>query len=474
VERLNQLLAELAELDQQIDALLAHDSLTDDQRAEHDRLVALRGKKTAAIAAERGRIERDQERTQLATETRVLAERQTRLAGNGRLTDDDPPAQRNPAPRSRPAVAIPANVRRCRVRHFKGTIDGRSAEERAYRFGQWCMAALTVQMPARYQFNDAVEWVRGHMEAYKSNDASGLHQFIPTEFSTDMIVLREMYGVCRRLFRDQPMTSETYEQPRRTGGLTAYFTSEGGAITESKGHWDNVKLLARELAALSRIGRSVNADLAISFGDTTIGEIAYAFAEKEDDCGFNGDGTSTYGGITGLRNRLANVGTAGVITQGTGNTWAAIVLADFHNVLGKLPQYADTLDAAWLCHRAFYFGVMQKLELASGGATAHEIREGQRGRPLFLGYPVEFSQKFPAVTAVATLSATFGDHRKAAAFGDRDDIEVAFSEHATIGGENVFERNQIAVRGVERFDINVHDVGDSTNPGPVVGLKTGA
>jgi predicted phage gp36 major capsid-like protein len=30
------------------------------------------------------------------------------------------------------------------------------------------------------------------------------------------------------------------------------------------------------------------------------GEIAYAFAAKEDDCGYNGDGTSGVGGIAGL------------------------------------------------------------------------------------------------------------------------------------------------------------------------------
>src|SRR5262249_1961909 len=121
----------------------------------------------------------------------------------------------------------------------------------------------------------------------------------------------------------------------------------------------------------------------------------------------------------------------------------------------------------------FYFTVMQKLELAAGGAEAREVIAGdRRPRPLFLGYPCEFSQVFPGVTATGTVHVLLGNYMLAASFGDRQQDSVAFSEHATIGGENVFERNQIAVRGVERVDINVHDVGDATNPGPIVALKT--
>jgi HK97 family phage major capsid protein len=41
-------------------------------------------------------------------------------------------------------------------------------------------------------------------------------------------------------------------------------------------------------------------DAVIAIADWLVGEIAYAFASKEDDCGFNGDGTSTYGGMRGI------------------------------------------------------------------------------------------------------------------------------------------------------------------------------
>jgi hypothetical protein len=42
----------------------------------------------------------------------------------------------------------------------------------------------------------------------------------------------------------------------------------------------------------------------INMGDDLAGEIAYAFALKEDQCGFIGDGTSTYGGMQGVCTKI--------------------------------------------------------------------------------------------------------------------------------------------------------------------------
>jgi hypothetical protein len=58
----------------------------------------------------------------------------------------------------------------------------------------------------------------------------------------------------------------------------------------------------------------------------------------------------------------------------------------------------------------------------------------------------------------------FGDLSLAADFGNRRATTIAMSEHSE------FDTDEIGVRGTERFDINNHSVGDTTNPGPVVGL----
>lgn len=369
------------------------------------------------------------------------------------------------------------------LQHFRGVQNGRSAEERAYRFGMWALDRVSQDMPGRFNFAQAKQFVADQFALRQavhteSDVTTGGFNLVPEEFGRDMIDLRETFGVVRRLFKIRTMTSDTRTDPRRVGGLTAYFVAEGAAGTESNKQWDQVRLTAKDLMCLSRYTNQLSQDAVISIGDDLAGEISYAFANKEDQCGFNGDGTSTYGGIQGVRHKLDNVdGTtdsAGLVAQGTGNTWGQLVLGDFDSVVGKLPQYADTPNAVWVMHRTFYYTVVEKLVQASGGVPAMEVRQGERRpRPVFKGYPVEFSQVFPSTTSVATVVATLGDHSLGASFGDRGGEQISFSEHATVGGESVFERNEIAIRGVERFDINAHDVGSSSVAGPIVGLKTG-
>lgn len=489
MDKLEQLLADLKERDERIDDLLARESLTEAEQVEHDKLVEDRGRLVKRIANERSRLAREKERLELehateedkvreaeqAKKLRDLRIRQDRSQGTGRLTDADLPRVRGPGREG----AIPAEVRRYNPVHFRGTRHGRSAEERAYRFGMWCLAELANQMPGRYRrsFPHAQEWVDRNLAAASTKDASGYSNLIPEEFGQDIVDLREVRGVVRRLFKVVPMAGDTRTDPRRQGGLTASWVGEGSAGSESNKKWDNVRLTAKDLMALARYTNQLNADSVINIGDDLASEIAYAFADAEDQAGFNGDASSTYGGIVGARTKVANFDGAGTasagLVSGSGGTWATLTMADFHTVVGKLPQFADTPETAWVCHRAFYFTVMQKLEIASGGTEAREVIAGdRRPRPLFLGYPVEFSQVFPGATATGTVMVLLGNFMLAASLGDRQMDSVAFSEHATIGGENVFERNQIAVRGVERVDINVHDVGDASNPGPIVALKT--
>lgn len=478
---MKELLLQLSQLDEQIDALLAHDELTPEQQAEHDRLVSEREKTMAKINKERSRLQREEERQRLEADAQAAESRRQNqerreertVAGDRRLTD----AAGAVTPARTTLVgqtSIPANVRRVQVRNLR-------SEEQAYRFGMWALAQLTQQLPGRYRFSSAVDWVNRNMAAVTSTDSSGYSNLIPEEFGRDLIDLRERYGVVRRLFRNVPMMSDTRTDPRRSGGLTAYFVTEGAAGTESNKTWDNVGLTAKDLMVLSRYTNQVGMDAVISVGDDLAGEIAYAFAYKEDLCGFIGDGSNTYGGIRGVSPALyAAAGSptttsAGGIIVGAGNLFSELTLANFHSVVGLLPQYADTQNAVWACHRSFYFGTMQRLELASGGVPAMEIREGnRRPRPLFLGYPVEMTQVMPSTDSNTQICALLGDFSLATAFGDRQQDEIAFSEHATIGSENVFERNQIAIRGTERFDINVHDVGSSSAAGPIVGLLSAA
>jgi HK97 family phage major capsid protein len=88
--------------------------------------------------------------------------------------------------------------------------------------------------------------------------------------------------------------------------------------------------------------------------------------------------------------------------------------------------------------------------------------------PRYFGYPVEFSQVLPAVTATTgadgDVLAYIGDLSQACFLGDRRATAIAFSDSAL----NAFEQDERVVRGTERFDIVCANVGGSTAAGAMV------
>lgn len=387
-----------------------------------------------------------------------------------------------PRGQEQPKNTIPATVRRYgNLTNFVGDVNGRHSEERAYRFGQYALAKLANDMPGKFHFRNAQQFASQQfglqpfaVHSEGGSDTTGSHVFVPEEFGTDLIRLREVYGVARSVVRVRTMTSDTRTDPRRTGGLTAYFVGENAAGTESNAAYDNVRLTAKKLMAITRMSNELSEDAVINFGDELAGEISYAFAQKEDDCLFNGDGTSTYGGIYGIRPKLGalTAGTAPGLTAGAGNAWSELTLANFETVVGSLPVYADVAGQVyWICHKTFYYNVMVRLALASGGTTATEIVNGV-SRPMFLGYPVRFSQVFPSAEANSQVPVLLGNYMMGATLGDRRQETISFSDSATVGGESLWEQDQMAVKGTQRFDINVHDVGSASAAGPIVGLET--
>ncbi len=491
ISRMQKIDTDQSEIERQAN-LEGDGTFTDEQRTAYESLDAM----FETLKKQKEQIEADMERKQARlTRPEVLAPkiltRQTQansgaaVQTQARVTGRPIEVENSETGETQIRFKIPKNVRRGgSLQNFKGTVDGMDAEHRAFRMGQWVLASVSRAMPGYYNFQSATQFVNDYMQpsntAHSESDGTtGGHYLVPDEFNRDLINLKERYGIVRQLFGRAPMTGDVLHTPRRASGLTASFVGENQAGTESNMSWNDVQLTAKQLMCISRMSNQLNADAVISIGDTLAGEIAYAFSNKEDDCGFNGDGTVAFGGMQGVRTLLTSIdagGTdsAGCVTQATSNTWAAQVLADFNNVVGKLPQYADDDNTTWVCHKTYYASVMQKLELAAGGNTIMEIATGdRRPRPQFLGYPVTFSQIFPSATATTGVTAVLGNFTQGALFGDRQSTTIAFSEHATIGGENVFERNQIAIRGTERFDLVVHGCGTSAVVGPIVGLQTG-
>jgi HK97 family phage major capsid protein len=378
------------------------------------------------------------------------------------VADGQAKMSRNPVGYEMKSGGIPATVRRGQLKNFKGE----QAQERAFRFGSWALATLGSEKALGWCAEQGIAIVKAQSEGV--NTAGGY--LVPEILENDIIDLRLEYGIFRAEANVVMMRSDMHTRPRRTGGLTANFVGEAAAGTKSSKAWDAVNLSAKKLMVLAISSSELNEDAIISVGDDLAGEIVYAFSQKEDECGFNGDASAAYGGITGVTTKLVTInGTddgAGLVL-GSGNAYSELTLTDFHNVVARTPSYARR-GAKWFVSPTFNDSVMQRLITAAPGATATDIVEG--GRQRFLGYPVVLSEVLPTVEANSQVCALFGDLRKAADFGDRRSTTITFATSGTCDGVDLFSTDQVGIRGTERFDIVNHDLGTSTAAGPVVGL----
>jgi HK97 family phage major capsid protein len=219
------------------------------------------------------------------------------------------------------------------------------------------------------------------------------------------------------------------------------------------------------------MSRNLNEDAIISLGDKWAMAAAVAFAEKEDDCGFNGTGTSTYGLMTGLLTKLTDAANAASLYTATGHaTLGSLTVGDFESVMGLLPEYPG-IKPAWFMHKTVYHASMAVLKRTAGGVSMAEMVQG--GQPEYAGYPVVFTQKMPRASSVTTgvTGIIFGDLSMSSKFGDRRGRTF----ETGLDG-NDFSKQLLSMLCTERFDINNHTIVDprnSSNPGPVIGLKLG-
>lgn len=382
----------------------------------------------------------------------LAAERKARLAGG-----DD----------AEQKFTVPAQAKRwSNTKAFKGD----NAERNAYGFGLWAVSQFSKNADQRVR---ASKWLHQNGIISKAlNEGTNAQggDLVPDEYLPELIRLVEEYGVFRRNARVVPMMRETKAMPRRTGGVTAYFMGEekqdtGTARTKSTPSTTKHELVAKKLTTYTLESDEIAEDAAISVGDWLAQEIALAFAQKEDECGFNGTGTSTYGGIQGI---TSFVGSASLVTAATGNvSFETLDNDDFALCIGKLPRYAMN-GAKWYISNFGWAASMLRLAANAGGNTIQSI--GGAFGMSYLGFPIELTQVLNSTSGsqVSTKVAIFGNLSMGCTFGDRRQVtvETDTSRH--------FDTDQIAIKGTERFDIGCHTFDSTSAAGPVIVLRTAA
>lgn len=303
------------------------------------------------------------------------------------------------------------------------------------RFGRWFLKAL----------------------AENPNTAGGF--MVPSSFGPMLASTLEKYGVARRYGRVVKMLRDLQPCSRRIGAATVYLTSEGQAITESAQSWGSIELSAKRLGCLTKVSSELETD-AEGLGRDLADEFGRAMAQAEDSAVFNGDGTSTYYGFSGICPALQSGAYFGGMDAASGHdTFLEIDITDLSNLVARLPKRAHA-NARWYVSHVGFGQVFSRL--ASNGLLS------VNGEPWMLGFPITLTPSLPTATTDISdqVMLLLGDLEQAIVIGDRREFTF---ERSALG--STFNTDQTQFKGTERVDIvTSHDLGTSTAAGSVVGL----
>lgn len=346
-----------------------------------------------------------------------------------------------------PAVA----KRHGTLKAFANTAEG---ERDAYIAGKWFMARIL-------NHKGSERWLREHgLFAQQEETAGQGLELVPEPLEASILRRLDMISSWTQKVRTSVMTSATLKIPDRLAGVTVYYPDENTAITPSHMTLAQQLLTTRKLATLTQVGSELTEDSVISVMDMLADDIAYEISKKnEQDC-FLGDGTATYGGVTGL---AGSIGANSTVT-GAGATASAFTLANYEACVALNPFFQGSMPE-WYCSSAVYASSMLPLQFAQGGSSGQELGSGfQRS---FMGFPVNIVQSMDKGSTASTDQVYFGDLSQSVYYGVRRGMNIATST------DYGFNTDSIYIRGTMRNAITV-DNHDTSAAGPITAIATTA
>ena len=340
-------------------------------------------------------------------------------------------------------------------------------DKMGYAFGQMAKMIGRNDKKAHQWLVENGYYTKGQNEAA---DGDGGY-LVPQILANEIIFLRDKFGVMRQNARVMGMSSDNLNVPKNSASTTAYWPAENTNITASQITFTNVQVLAKKLAILTQVSSELQEDSLVDIGAALAEDMAYVMAYNEDLATFLGDGTSTYGGITGVVPAIAAVNggnNAGWIYTGadvTGN-WNATTLADLRKLTAAIPEYADTSDAKFYMNRAFFQQVVCNDLDALSGNGFFDLTAAPGPNPTLFGYPVVYTQvlsKDPT-PAADTCLALFGNLKTGSIMGSRRDLRIQVSDQAGFISDSLY------YRATERFGFQFHDLPTASVAGSVVAL----
>ena len=268
---------------------------------------------------------------------------------------------------------------------------------------------------------------------------------VPTEFHDKLITIAVEQEVVRKRATHIPMRHRTVQVPildvitapssgdtAFLGGVVARWTEEASALNETEPTFKQLDLTNYELSGYSKISNTLLADSAIGLEKFLYTLFGRAIGWYEDYAFLRGNGVAKPYGI--LSWISANSASAAVSRSAA----SAFALADAGNMLGKLMPGWRQDSTCWVMHPTVLTRLIQMNASGTGSDVIFIDNARDKPRWVLMGLPIEVSEKLPALNTLGDVILADCQHY---IIGDREKIEIAYSEHVA------FLNNQ----GVWRF-----------------------
>ncbi len=268
---------------------------------------------------------------------------------------------------------------------------------------------------------------------------------VPDEFMMEVQRLVPDYGVIRRNVRIIPMRFDTINIPASgTTENSAIWTAEGAQILQTDPTFRQLTLTINKLAALPVLSNELLADADIPIIQYLADIISSSFASEEDNQGFNGTGSPFVGLLSAT----------GVPTTPLASGTAMTMLSYPELVKMTTNIYSNaTAGAKFYFHRSMLGHMRSRISTTGQPILAPNQNE-------LAGFPFEAAERLPSTSHASANVGTFpfaifGNLSRAMAMGERGSMTMKIGEEGTVAGNNLFEKDMICLRVIERVALGV-------------------
>lgn len=310
----------------------------------------------------------------------------------------------------------------------------------------YARAGRSVRRKDPQDLKDKLAEVQKIMNTFSSEIPSDGGFLVPETMRSEILSVSLENSIVRPLARVIPMESlrvpipsidSTSDASSVFGGIVAYWTAEGAALTASNPTFGRVQLEAKKLTAYAEAPNELVSD-ATAFGSFFDQLFPEAVSFYEDQAFLTGTGAGEPKGVLNSQN-------TGLITVSATASGNNVEAADIFNMYQRM--LPSSLGRAVWVAAIDTFSDLSSMTVGSGGAApAVWLNNGQMisGPPMtLLGRPVYFTEKVPGVGNAKQISfIDFGYYL----IGDRQAMTAATSQ------DYLFKNDEIAFRLVQRVD----------------------